>query len=104
MLHDVLSPLLFAWQANKHFHIYAGWFAYIAGLVQCYRGLMLVADSDRVVLSAADMTFSVSYSPIRPSTSVHEWISVLCACVGVLLVLLERVAIECSRQERKKGT
>ena len=57
---------------NKHFHIYAGWFAYLAGLVQCYRGLELVSGSDKLVFSAAEINFSVSYSCIRPC---------MCVCV-----------------------
>ena len=66
--HDVLLPLPLALQANKHFHIYAGWFAYVAGFVQCYRGLMKMAGSERLVFSAADLHFSVSYSRIPPPT------------------------------------
>lgn len=41
-------------QCNKHFHIWAGRFAYLAGVVQCYRGLELVVDSDELVFSAGD--------------------------------------------------
>ncbi|CAM9145144.1 unnamed protein product [Ectocarpus sp. 8 AP-2014] len=39
---------------NKFFHIYAGRFAYLAGVVQCYRGLELVASDDKLVFSAGD--------------------------------------------------
>lgn len=46
-------------QVNKHIHIYAGWFAYVAGLVQCYRGLELVAGSENLIFSAADISFTV---------------------------------------------
>ena len=74
-LNGVFSPISLAWQANKHFHIYAGWFAYISGLVQCYRGLELVAGSDALVFSAAEMSFSVSYLYIRRFS--------VCACVRV---------------------
>lgn len=68
LLHDVSPPPSVAWQANKHFHIYSGWFAYLAGLAQCYRGLTRVAGSDKLVFSAADINFSVSYLRTRPST------------------------------------
>lgn len=44
---------------NKHFHIYAGWFAYFAGLVQCYRGLELVSGTDKLVFSAVEINFTV---------------------------------------------
>lgn len=60
VFHDSFSALPLARQANKHIHIYAGWFAYVSGLVQCYRGLELVSGSDKLVFSAADMDFSVS--------------------------------------------
>ncbi|CAM9379499.1 unnamed protein product [Ectocarpus sp. 13 AM-2016] len=39
---------------NKHFHIWAGRFAYAAGLVQCYRGLELVSSDDELLFSAGD--------------------------------------------------
>ena len=51
---------------NKYIHIYAGWFAYMAGLVQCYRGLELVAGAEKLVFSAVDINFTVSYSCVRP--------------------------------------
>lgn len=41
-------------QFNKHFHIWAGRFAYLAGVVQCYRGLELVSQDDSLVFSAGD--------------------------------------------------
>ena len=41
-------------QFNKHFHIWAGRFAYLAGVVQCYYGLELVAGSDNLVISVGD--------------------------------------------------
>lgn len=79
---------------NKHFHVYSGWFAYLAGLAQCYRGLESVAPSDELVFSAANLDFSVSYS-LLAQLSVHVPVR---ACVGVFFILLEQVAIECSRQ------
>ncbi|CAM9873857.1 unnamed protein product [Ectocarpus sp. 6 AP-2014] len=39
---------------NKFFHIYAGRFAYLAGVIQCYRGLELVASDDKLIFSAGD--------------------------------------------------
>ncbi|CAM9704645.1 unnamed protein product, partial [Ectocarpus fasciculatus] len=39
---------------NKFFHIYAGRFAYLAGVIQCYRGLELVASNDKLIFSAGD--------------------------------------------------
>lgn len=41
-------------QCNKYFHIWAGRFAYLAGVVQCYRGLELVSADDNLVFSAGD--------------------------------------------------
>lgn len=41
-------------QFNKHFHIWAGRFAYLAGVVQCYRGLELVSSDENLVFSAGD--------------------------------------------------
>ncbi|CAM9534507.1 unnamed protein product [Ascophyllum nodosum] len=41
-------------RCNKYFHIWAGRFAYLAGVVQCYRGLELVSDRDNLVFSAGD--------------------------------------------------
>lgn len=41
-------------QFNKHFHIWAGRFAYAAGVVQCYRGLELVSSDDQLIFSAGD--------------------------------------------------
>lgn len=51
---------MLAWQLNKHFHIYAGWFAYLSGLVQCYRGLELVSGAEKLILPAGDINFTVS--------------------------------------------
>lgn len=41
-------------QFNKHFHIWAGRFAYAAGVIQCYRGLELVSSDDELIFSAGD--------------------------------------------------
>lgn len=41
-------------QVNKHFHIWSGRFAYLAGVVQCYRGLELVASDDALLFSPGD--------------------------------------------------
>lgn len=41
-------------QFNKFFHIYSGRFAYVAGVVQCYRGLELVSSDDKLVFSPGD--------------------------------------------------
>lgn len=49
-----LSP-----QVNKHMHIYAGWIAYVAGVVQCYRGLELVSGAEELLFSAAEIDFAV---------------------------------------------
>lgn len=46
-------------QLNKHLHIYAGWFAYVAGAVQCYRGLELVAGGDGLLFSVTGIDFEV---------------------------------------------
>ena len=46
-------------QFNKYFHIYSGRFAYLAGVVQCYRGLELVAGEDQLLFSAGDTEFEV---------------------------------------------
>eukprot|EP00752_Nemacystus_decipiens_P002581 g2416.t2 len=39
---------------NKFFHIYSGRFAYLAGVVQCYRGLELVSSDDKLIFSAGE--------------------------------------------------
>ncbi|CAM9611990.1 unnamed protein product, partial [Ascophyllum nodosum] len=39
---------------TAYFHIWAGRFAYVAGVVQCYRGLELVSADDNLVFSAGD--------------------------------------------------
>lgn len=70
--HCVIA-LLLTWQLNKHFHIYAGWFAYMSGLLQCYRGLELVSGADKLILPAGDINFTVSYT----CTCRHF----LCVCV-----------------------
>ena len=59
-------PCFAPYQVNKHFHIYAGWFAYVAGLVQCYRGLELVASSDNLIFSAVDISFKVRTANFPP--------------------------------------
>lgn len=41
-------------QINKHFHIWAGRIAYVAGVIQCYRGLELVSNADQLLLSAGN--------------------------------------------------
>ena len=41
-------------QFNKFFHIYSGRFAYLAGVVQCYRGLELVSSDDKLIFSAGE--------------------------------------------------
>lgn len=40
-------------------HIYLGWFAYGAGLIQCYRGIELVSGADKLMFSAVDIDFTV---------------------------------------------
>lgn len=40
-------------------HIYLGWFAYAAGLIQCYRGLELVSHTDRLIFTAVELDFKV---------------------------------------------
>ncbi|CAM9216757.1 unnamed protein product [Sphacelaria rigidula] len=42
-------------QMNKHLHIWAGRFAYLAGVVQCYRGVELVSSADRLLFSTLDI-------------------------------------------------
>ena len=49
-----------ALKVNKFVHIYVGWFSYVAGLTQCYRGLELVSGTDQVVLEGFDIGFTVS--------------------------------------------
>ena len=59
-LHNVFSVLALAWQVNKHVHIYAGWFAYVAGFIQCNRGLGLVMSTDQLVFTISDVNVMVS--------------------------------------------
>eukprot|EP00904_Undaria_pinnatifida_P011027 jgi/Undpi1/7054/HiC_scaffold_21.g09528.m1 len=44
----------FLHRCNKYFHIWAGRWAYLAGVVQCYRGLELVSGRDELIVSAFD--------------------------------------------------
>eukprot|EP00904_Undaria_pinnatifida_P011028 jgi/Undpi1/7055/HiC_scaffold_21.g09529.m1 len=41
-------------RCNKYFHIWAGRYAYLAGVVQCYRGLALVSGGDELLFSTFD--------------------------------------------------
>eukprot|EP00904_Undaria_pinnatifida_P011388 jgi/Undpi1/737/HiC_scaffold_10.g04201.m1 len=72
-------------RVNKHFHIYAGWFAYIAGLVQCYRGLELVSGADKLVFSAVYINFTMGNFEIVRSTLFPIWLAV----VPVFFIALE---------------
>ncbi|CAM9298493.1 unnamed protein product [Ectocarpus sp. 4 AP-2014] len=71
---------------NKFFHIYAGRFAYLAGVVQCYRGLELVASDDKLVFSAGDGldlqlgSFGFVYEKVFPA-----W----CGLVALIFLFLE---------------
>ena len=44
---------------NKHLHIWAGRFAYLAGVVQCYRGVELVSSGDSLLFSTLDIDIKV---------------------------------------------
>lgn len=67
----------------------------MAGLVQCYRGLELVAGAEKLVFSAVDIDFTVSYSCIHPLVRAHPSAD---ARMRVLFVLHERVVIERSSE------
>ena len=58
----VLGCYLRRLQTNKYVHIYSGWFAYVAGLAQCYRGLELVSGTQALVFEGYDVGFTVSSS------------------------------------------
>ncbi|CAM9152625.1 unnamed protein product [Ectocarpus sp. 12 AP-2014] len=84
---------------NKFFHIYAGRFAYLAGVVQCYRGLELVASDDKLIFSAGDGlnlelgSFGFVYEKVFPA-----WLG---------LIALVFVCLETRKQYRryfKKGS
>lgn len=47
-------PCICQSQINKHFHIWAGHFAFAAGAFQCYRGVALVSASDSLVFQAVE--------------------------------------------------
>ncbi|CAM9174754.1 unnamed protein product, partial [Laminaria digitata] len=62
---------------NKHFHIYAGWFAYVAGLLQCYRGLELVSGADKLILPAGDINFTLGNFEIVRSLLFPIWLGLV---------------------------
>eukprot|EP00903_Cladosiphon_okamuranus_P012613 g11801.t1 len=64
-------------RVNKHFHIYAGWFAYLAGLVQCYRGLELVSGTDKLVFSAVEINFTLGNFRVVQSTLFPIWLGIV---------------------------
>lgn len=49
-------------QVNKHVHIWFGHFAFLAGAIQCYRGVELVSATDSLHFSAIEdlVEFEVS--------------------------------------------
>ncbi|CAM9989666.1 unnamed protein product, partial [Ascophyllum nodosum] len=72
---------------NKHLHIWAGHFAFLAGAVQCYHGVKLVSAKDSLHFSAIeDMVefevgnFGVVYNYVMPI-----WFGV----IGITFVFLE---------------
>ncbi|CAM9782649.1 unnamed protein product, partial [Ectocarpus sp. 12 AP-2014] len=64
-------------RVNKHFHISAGWFAYAAGLVQCYRGLELVSGSDKLIFSAVDINFTLGNFQVVQKTLFPIWLGIV---------------------------
>lgn len=46
-------------------HIYAGWFAYVAGLFQCNSGLGMMMSSDQLVFAFSDVNLMVSSLCVR---------------------------------------
>lgn len=46
-------------QINKHFHIWSGHAAFIAGAIQCYRGVELVSSQDSLVFSTFEIDYQV---------------------------------------------
>lgn len=47
------------YKINKSLHIWFGQFAYLAGAVQCYRGVELVSSSDSLIFSTFDIDYEV---------------------------------------------
>ncbi|CAM9558139.1 unnamed protein product [Pylaiella littoralis] len=88
----------FVHRFNKHFHIWAGRFAYLAGVVQCYRGLELVSGDDTLILSAGDgLDLELANFDTIQDIAFPLWF----LCVAVLFVILE--ARKQYRRYVKKG-
>lgn len=51
-------------QINKHFHIWSGHAAFIAGAIQCYRGVELVSSQDSLVFSTFEIDYQVRVQEI----------------------------------------
>ncbi|CAM9319898.1 unnamed protein product [Pylaiella littoralis] len=73
----------FSWyhRFNKHFHIWSGRIAYLAGAVQCYRGLELVSGDDNLILSAGDgLDLELSNYDTIKNVAFPLWFVVIAAC------------------------
>ena len=80
---------------NKFAHIYSGWFAYIAGLAQCYRGLELISGTEQVVFEQFDIGFTVSiqeWFPFTLSLDSTSWVGL--AAESLVLLYLSMAEID----------
>ncbi|CAM9317590.1 unnamed protein product, partial [Sphacelaria rigidula] len=64
-------------QVNKYVHIYLGWFAYGAGLIQCYRGIELVSGADKLMFSAVDIDFTFANFGIVRRYVFPVWLGII---------------------------
>eukprot|EP00904_Undaria_pinnatifida_P011031 jgi/Undpi1/7058/HiC_scaffold_21.g09532.m1 len=76
----------FVHRCNKHFHIWAGRFAYLSGVVQCYRGVELVSGGDELLLSTFD-GMDVELGSFR---TIKQYVfPVWFAAISIIVVFLE---------------
>eukprot|EP00903_Cladosiphon_okamuranus_P015565 g14370.t1 len=80
----------FLHRLNKHFHIWAGRFAYLAGVVQCYRGLELVSKEDSLVFSAGE--------GLDLELGKYEWVQKYAFPAWFCVVALSFVVLETQKQ------
>ncbi|CAN0197906.1 unnamed protein product, partial [Ascophyllum nodosum] len=74
-------------RVNKHLHIWAGHFAFLAGAVQCYHGVKLVSAKDSLRFSAIEdmVEFEVGNFGFVYNYVIPIWFCI----IGIIFVFLE---------------
>lgn len=79
----LLSASRYIRQRTKYFHIWAGRVAFLAGAVQCYRGVELVSSADTLIFSALDIDIEVKYNfCLRGVLAITISLTVVYAALG----------------------